>query len=351
MTAAREQMVLHGLDLDLSGWFQIGWSDEVGVGDVLPKRYFGTDLVAYRGRDGVVRVHDRYCQYLGASLAHGGCVVDEGIQCPFHGWIWAPDGTNVSIPYQDRPNRARTVTSWPVVERNESIYLWNDPAGKPPAWDVADALTYARHAAQSSFHPAGSAGRAHFTDLRVHPQMVVENAVDPHHFRFVHRTPTSPVVVEEVVDSAQWWTRVGFGKRWAEQVAGGKPPPADTLNTIEILWQGMGISVNTEHMRDGLRVVSINTTPVADGCSEIFATYWIDERPGDVEDGSYRRRLDEAMGAMPDDLNIWNHQIYLEPPALASSEARGFRAMRRWTQQFYPEDSRFTVRGRASAPA
>jgi 3-ketosteroid 9alpha-monooxygenase subunit A len=349
MAAPSTAMTLHGLDLDLSGWFQIGWSDELGPGEVLAKRYFGRDLVVYRGTDGIVRVHDRYCQHLGASLAHGGRVVDGGIQCPFHGWIWGTDGANVSIPYQDRPNRARRVTAWPVAELNESIYIWNDPAGEPPKWELVDALTLAPHAAARSFHPAGPDGRSHFTELQVHPQMVVENAVDPHHFRFVHRTPISPVVLEEVITDAQWWVRVGFGRRWVDHVAAGNAPSAESQNTIEIRWQGMGVSVNTEHLREGIRVVAINITPVEDGRSEIFATYWIDEHPGDLADGSFERRRGEAMTAMPDDLEIWNHQIFLDPPALATSEAKGFRAMRRWTQQFFPPNSEYTLRSRVGA--
>lgn len=335
MTVATESMSLHGLDLDLTGWFQIGWSSELAVGDVVAKRYFGQDLVAYRGLDGQVRVHDRYCQHLGASLAHGGCVTSEGIQCPFHGWVWDTAGRNVSIPYQDRPNKARTVRAWPVCERNEAIYVWNASDGRAPEWEVADALTLTAHAAGAEFHPAGEVGRSHYAGLRVHPQMVVENAVDAHHFRFVHHTPTSPVVLEEIVEGPTWWARVGFGRRWVERPAD-EPVSTDTTNTIEILWQGIGVSANTEHMRDGIRVIAINTTPVEDGLTDMFATYWIDRRDGDIEDGSYQRRLDEAKNALPDDLKIWNHQIYLDPPALASEEGRGFRAIRRWARQFYP---------------
>jgi 3-ketosteroid 9alpha-monooxygenase subunit A len=343
---ATGEMTLHGLSLDLSGWFQIGWSNELEPGDVLAKHYFGRDLVVYRGLDGAVRVHDRYCQHLGASLAHGGCVTGDGLQCPFHGWVWGPDGRNVSIPYQDRPNRARKLRTWDVTERNESVYLWNDPAGGPPSWQVADALTASAHAARAEFHPAGSLGRSHFTNLRVHPQMVTENAVDPHHFRFVHHTPISPVVIEEKTAGPQWQARVGFGQRWAQRAAAGDLPSPDTRGTIEILWQGMGVSVNTEDTRDGIRVIAINTTPVDDQHTEMFATYWVDRRPGDIEDGTYRRRLDEAKSAMPDDLNIWNNQIFLDSPALATSEGPGFRAMRRWTMQFYPADSEFTLRKR-----
>lgn len=331
-------MQLHGLDLELTGWFQVGWSGDIGPEQVIPLRYFGQDLVAYRSRDGVVHVQDRYCRHLGASLAHGGCVVDDGIQCPFHGWVWGPDGRNVSIPYQDRPNKARKLRTWPVTERNESIYVWFDAAGREPFWEIPDALTVTAHAAEREFHPAWPQGRAHFGDLQIHPQMVVENAVDPHHFRFVHHTPTSPVVLEEEVEPTQWWARVGFGRGWREhpQDESGKVRP-DTMNTIEILWSGMGVSLNTEHTRDGVRIVTINITPVEDGKTEIFATYWIDRLEGDLEDGTFQRRLKETESALPDDIEIWNHQIFLDPPALATEEGRGFRRMRRWARSFYPD--------------
>ncbi|MCW2784682.1 MAG: hypothetical protein JWP74_1199 [Marmoricola sp.] len=324
-------MQLHGLGLDLTGWFQIGWSADFEVGDVLPLRYFGQDLVGWRGHDGAFRVQGRFCQHLGASLGHGGTVTDAGIQCPFHGWTWAADGSNVAIPYQDRPNKARKLATWTVAEANESLYLWHDAAGRPPLWEVPDSLAAGVHCERREFYPLDDGGRVRFTDLRVHPQMVAENAVDAHHFRFVHGTPTSPTVIEERVEGPTWWSRVGFGRGWKEHPRG--PDGAvrtDSLNTIEILWSGLGVSVNTEHTRDGVRVISVNTTPVEDGTTEIFTTYWID-RAG----GGYERRLDEAKLALPDDLAIWNHQTYIDPPGLATEEGRGFRQMRRWASQFY----------------
>lgn len=332
-----DSVQLHGLDLDLTGWFQVAWSGDIGLEQVVPLRYFGQDLVAYRGKDGVVRVHERHCRHLGASLAHGGCVVDDGIQCPFHGWVWAPDGNNVSIPYQDRPNRARQLRTWQVLERNECVYVWVDHAGRDPYWDVPDNLTWRPHAASREFHAAYPDGRAHYRDLRVHPQMVVENTVDRHHFRFVHGTPVSPVVLEERVEGPEWHARVGFGRGWQNHSRDQNGElRADTMNTLEVSWAGMGVSVNVEHTAEGIRVISINTTPVEDGKTEIFATYWIDRTEGDAEDGSYQRRLDQAKAALPDDILIWNHQIFLDPPALATEEGRGFRSIRRWAKQFFP---------------
>ncbi|GAB86580.1 Rieske 2Fe-2S domain-containing protein [Gordonia rubripertincta] len=330
-------MELHGLSLDITGWFQVAWSGDIGPEHVVPLRYFGRDLVAYRGRDGVVRVNDRHCRHLGGSLAHGGKVVDDGIQCPFHGWVWNVDGENASIPYQDRPSRARRLGTWPVIERNESIYVWNDHAGREPFFDVPDVFSLADHTKGMDFHPAWPAGRAHYPNLRAHPQMVTENAVDPQHFRFVHSTPVAPVVLEERVQGPTWWARVGFGSGWIKH-----PNDADgnlrddSHNTLVLYWAGMGSSTNIEQTAAGVRIITINPTPVEDGKTELFATYWIERKDNDIEDGSYRRRLDEAQRALPDDINIWDNQIFLDPPTLAGVEGRGFRRMRRWAKQFYP---------------
>jgi phenylpropionate dioxygenase-like ring-hydroxylating dioxygenase large terminal subunit len=323
------------LTLKITGWFQVGWSADIGTGDVVPMRYFGEDLVAYRGLDGVLRVHDAHCQHLGANLAYGGCVVAEGIQCPFHGWVWGPDGRNVHIPYQDRTNTARRVRPWRVVERNESIYLWHDAAGREPRWDVPEALRdTGPHVVARRFHPALPDGRERYRDLHVHPQAFAENAVDPHHFRFVHKTPISPVVLAEDVEGPTWRARVGFGQRWVADPSR-DPDETDTLNTLIILMSGLGLTFNAEHLKGGVRVISIGVTPVDDEKTEMFATYWADEVKADAVPGHHEGRIAEAKRALPDDINIWEHQIYLEPPGLATSEAAGFRKLRRWATQFY----------------
>jgi 3-ketosteroid 9alpha-monooxygenase subunit A len=51
------------------------------------------------------------------------------------------------------------------------------------------------------------------------------------------------------------------------------------------------------------------------------------------------RKLAVIQPAMPQDLEIWKHQIYLDPPGLATSEGAGFLKLRRWTSRFYPEQA------------
>lgn len=120
------------LPMNPTGWFQVAWSAEVGVGEVRRMRYFGREMICWRSASGAVAVMDAYCEHLGAHLGHGGTVDGERIVCPFHGWEWNREGRNVCIPYEDRPNPVRRIRSYPVVERNESIYLWHDVHGRAP---------------------------------------------------------------------------------------------------------------------------------------------------------------------------------------------------------------------------
>lgn len=253
----------------------------------------------------------------------------KGIQCPFHGWVWDGNGRNVEIPYEDKPNRVRRVRAWPVTERNESIYVWNDQERRAPQWEVPHAFDELGPAfGAADYYTLTDGARVRYPGIHVHPQVIAENAVDPHHFRFVHETPHSPVVLRETTKAEIWRAKVGFGRRWAD----GIDVPDETANTIEILWSGLGTSFNGEHTRDGFRVISICATPVDSTTSDIFGTYWISS-----EHGNHDERLASAKIALPDDIAVWDTQRYMDPPGLSASEAAGFRKLRTWARSFYPE--------------
>ena len=103
------------------GWFVIGVSAELGSGEVRPIKYFGRDMVLYRGESGSAIVHDAFCPHLGAHLGHGGTVVGESIQCPFHAWRFDETGKCVDVPnaegLRDEPPGAGAQWSDLHVER------------------------------------------------------------------------------------------------------------------------------------------------------------------------------------------------------------------------------------------
>jgi hypothetical protein len=89
---------------------------------------------------------------------------------------------------------------------------------------------------------------------------------------------------------------------------------------------------------DNMRTI-VTVTPVDEESSDIRSTAWLERRPGDGRElpESMHRRMKLANNQFLADVNIWAHQRYTEPPALATSEAKGFRELRRWITQWYPE--------------
>ena len=78
------------------GWRAIALSRRVGR---KPLRVLvdGVPLVLFRGTDGTIAaLHDR-CPHRHAPLS-GGRVVDGAIECPYHGWRFAPGGRLLAIP-------------------------------------------------------------------------------------------------------------------------------------------------------------------------------------------------------------------------------------------------------------
>src|SRR5512144_666111 len=98
-----------------NGWFMVAYSDEVSAGKVLGLRYFGEDLVAWRGEDGAAHVMDAYCPHLGAHLGYGGRVEGCELVCPFHWWRFGADGANTRVPYDGTRHPNARIPSYPTI--------------------------------------------------------------------------------------------------------------------------------------------------------------------------------------------------------------------------------------------
>ncbi|MGF0224896.1 Rieske 2Fe-2S domain-containing protein [Dietzia natronolimnaea] len=322
------------LPMKPTGWFQVAWSAEIPVGHVHRVTAFGEDLVTWRSRSGRATVMDAYCKHLGAHLGHGGTVVDETIQCPFHGWQWNPDGRNTAIPYADRPNLGRKIRTSPVVERNESIYIWHDLEGREPYFDVPDVFTSWDDGTRAEdYHPCHPRTTLVEERLHLHPQYVLENGVDFAHFEFVHKVPIIPVFTRQDFD--QPVSYVDFTIAFE-----GAPGSIEEVDSgVEAINGGLGVAVTRSHgMVDNRTATCV--TPVDDETCDVRFSVWIRRRPdlGDAE--SAERAARHGRGVIEQfeaDLAIWRHQKYSDPAALAPGEYEGFTALRTWATQFYPD--------------
>lgn len=324
------------LSMKPTGWFQVAWSDEVGVGDVRAMKYFGEEMVAWRSDSGRVTVMNAYCEHLGAHLGFGGHVVGEVIQCPFHGWQWNSEGRNVCIPYQDRPNRGRRMKTYPVAERNEAIYIWHDVAGREPFFEAPDVFaSFADGSSAADYYPQQ---RLYRQALELHPQYVLENGVDFAHFKFVHQTPIVPVFTRH--DFAEPVSYVDFTITFEGDDS---QSIEDVRSGVEAINGGLGIAVTKSWGMIDNRTISA-VTPVDESTSDVRFMVYIGRTPGKTDAAAQEKAgrkaaefSDEVIRQFTQDIHIWSHQRYSDPPALAIAEYEGFTAIRKWAMQFYQD--------------
>lgn len=316
-----------------TGWFQIGWSTDFAEGAIVSKKFFGQELVVYRS-NGSLHALDAYCGHMGAHLGYGGTVADECVTCPFHGWEWNSSGENVSIPYQDRPNRAVRIRVWPLAERNDIVYIWHHHENSGPTWeppDVFDALE--GDVNQRDYHPCHPDGQIRFGQRSLDPFVVLDNAADPAHFKTVHNSPAIPVVVSSEPDGHLFRVKLGFGSSWI------RDPENATGDALDILEVGVGMSFTAlGNPGSSYIVIVLATTPIDDTSSEMFQTVWLERLAGDDAPDRLAERMHQATHQLPRDIEIWEHQRYVERPAWAANEVRGFTALRRWASDFYPAE-------------
>ena len=320
------------LSMKPTGWFQVAWSEEIGFGDVRKMKYFDQEMVAWRAESGQLTVMNAYCEHLGAHLGYGGKVVGEVLQCPFHGWQWSNEGRNVCIPYQDRPNRGRRVRSYPVVERNESVYIWHDVGRREPFFDAPDVFAaFGDGSSADDYYPQQQLYRA---GLELHPQYVLENGVDFAHFKYVHHTPIVPVFTRHDFDEPVSFVdfTITFEGDDGQRIE-------DVNSGVQAINGGLGIAVTKSWGMIDNRTISA-ITPIDDFTSDVRFMVYIGRTPHKDPVRAEAKATDfgrEVIRQFEQDIEIWQHQRYSDPPALATSEYEGFTAIRKWAKQFYPD--------------
>lgn len=298
------------------GWFVVGFSDELAVGESKPLAYFGEKLAAYRGQDGAVRILDAYCAHMGAHLGVGGKVIDNCVACPFHGWRYDGTGHCVAIPYAQKIPPRAILKSWPVREVNGVILVHHDPGGAPPAYEIpvipeygtAEWLPWSR----SSYH------------IATHPREVVDNLADRAHFPSVHNTEIDEFAFE--VDGCTATQRVK-GRAF---LAGGGIDNFSSSTT----YHGPGYLL----MRmDGAlqNYMLFAHTPVDENHLDLrlAVTLKIVGSRAKTE-GFVAQYVDNLKRGFEDDIKIWENKIYREPPLLCDGDGP-IGKLRRWYRQFY----------------
>ncbi len=291
------------------GWYAISSSDDLPHGAIVPVVAVGRELVAYRSDDGVARVIDAHCPHLGAHLG-GGRLVDDTIECPYHGWRYGPDGVCVEIPYSPGriPSKA-CVRTYPVCEQDGFVFFWYHSADLPPAYDIPRVTELVE--------PGWSEPHPWTFELAAALQEMAENNVDYAHLRYVHGRPYVP-------NDTSTFTTDGAFSTVIELLPDGE----------EFYRHTWGPGIAMLRIRNVMTVFT-TTTPIDRRHCRL---HWHFIFRGDVE-----HMADELIegvtgehGLMAD-VPIWRDKVFLEHPLLVKGDGN-IAEFRRWYSQFYDAD-------------
>lgn len=179
--ARQKHAVFNRAERFIEGWYWALPCRELRVGQVKSLTLMGKELVLYRAATSKkVVALDGHCPHMGAALAQGK-VQGDHLRCPLHHWQLDRTGQCVQIPGAEDHSQVRAearVSSWPTAEHYGMIWVWtgDEPAHPPPhvpelaGMDCDVALSYR-------------------FERNCHPNVLMINAIDAHHFNSVHNLP------------------------------------------------------------------------------------------------------------------------------------------------------------------
>jgi nitrite reductase/ring-hydroxylating ferredoxin subunit len=310
-----------------SGWYVAGKSRELKRGKILSRSYFGRELILFRTESGALHATDGHCPHMGAHLAQAK-VEGEIVRCPFHGFCFDGGGRCVSTPYGTRPPDRARLRVWPVMERNDLIFVYYDAHDRKPDWEVPlrDDEGWTPIAMKKY-------------DIRTHPQETTENSVDFGHFTSVHNFldagMTGEMRAEGPLLRASYYIVRSLGMI-------GLPQRGVRAEFDVSVW-GLGFSLVELYLPQFRARLRVFVLPVP-----------VDEERIELRLGTQTRRLpwgpfistpmtrllrDIVFKAVcvevEQDIPIWENKVYVEPPALAKGDGP-VAAYRSWARQFYP---------------
>lgn len=310
------------------GWYAVAYSDELAVGESRPVRYFGKDLVLFRTESGRASLLDAYCPHLGAHLGYGihentgrgGGVEGESIVCPFHAWKFNGDGECTDVPYaKNMPPKVkgtRCLTSYPVTETNQVIWAWYHPAGDEPHWEVIDH----EEANSDEWAPL----QRYEWHISTHPQEMAENAADPAHFRYVHRTANMP----------EWETTYEGPRSRGVQRAKMPTPRGEVDGAIYTNSMGPGQGFTKFEGIADTFLMGL-TTPIDDENVVLRFAFTQPKVDGEVKEGGVNAAIvADIVGQLEEDKPIWEHKVYRQLPVLCDGDGP-IAKFRKWYGQFY----------------
>ena len=300
-----------------NGWFRVAFSAEVPRGRVRAVRFFGREMVVFRGEDGVAHVLDAYCSHLGAHLGKGGKVVGNTLKCPFHGWRYDGEGKCIEVPFATKIPSGARVGCWPVREVNGVIFVYRHAEGAPPDFEIPELEEYV-----SGEYTYGRIGRT----IRTHIQETQENMIDVGHFNFIHHG------FKEFPQIAGWEENGRHFRVLIRSIT--SLGPFSTPSTVTFDVHGIGCQV--VHVDATIRfTILFVITPIDEENIDFrFMVFFKKSRIPLIASLAKEAMLRRVMAEIGEDIPVWENKTFHKRPVLSEHDGYLIR-FRKWNYQFY----------------
>ena len=309
------------------GWFMVAEAGEVGE-EVVPLRLFGKELALYRGKSGRLVLLDAICAHMGTNIARNttsyvvldGQIEGDSVRCPYHAWRYGPDGKCNDIPYHDGPIPATAcLNSWHVQERYGCVWMWHDPEGGEPDYDIPDLPEWD--------DPAWVRWTIdHMGEIDSHPQEVLDNMADAPHLGPIHGSMLE-YFENEVRDHVVVQRQGGGHKTLAA---------SNTLLETDTFYTGPAILISRlTGFYDAIMLIT--HTPVEDGRLKVWHALMVksDHAVATEEEVAQAREFQESSRlAFLQDFEVWTAKAPILQIMQIKSDGP-FHKIREWYRQFY----------------
>ena len=165
-----------GGDFHRRYWHPVATVSDLAKNPVKKVRILGENLILHRSLRGTLGLTEEKCPHRNVSLEYG-IPDNEGIRCPYHGWLFNSSGLCLNTPLEPAASKVALkacIKAYPVQELSGLIfaYLGVQPAPKLPKWDL--------------FVSANSLRQIGTATVNCNWLQIAENGQDVRHSEYTH---------------------------------------------------------------------------------------------------------------------------------------------------------------------
>ncbi|CAB3745554.1 Dicamba O-demethylase, oxygenase component [Paraburkholderia sediminicola] len=161
-----------------NAWYIAAFSGEVSR-QPLQRTIMDEPIVLYRTEAGAPQAMWGLCAHRNFPLAEGKLIGDE-IQCPYHGYRYAVDGSCAHVPGQSTCPKSFRQRLYPCIERGGFLWLWMGEASK------ADAALMPPLEQVGADQPNWTMVPNEMTAIPARWPLMIDNLMDLSHIGFLH---------------------------------------------------------------------------------------------------------------------------------------------------------------------